>query len=85
MNIQFSSYLTEIYLHELDGAVEKAMDDLSGKFTQKETKPQPKPATKTRNQKVKILPQRGNGIRLYTNKKSFFTIDSITAGIRRLN
>ncbi|MCK5100245.1 MAG: site-specific integrase [Desulfobacteraceae bacterium] len=24
---------TEIYLHELDGAVEKAMDDLSGKFT----------------------------------------------------
>ncbi len=30
---------TEIYLHELDGAIENAMDDLSGRFTplQKET------------------------------------------------
>ncbi|MFH2091790.1 MAG: tyrosine-type recombinase/integrase, partial [Pseudomonadota bacterium] len=36
---------TEIYLHELDGAMESAMDDLSGKFTQKETNPQPKAAT----------------------------------------
>jgi len=27
---------TEIYLHELDGAVENAMDDLSGRFTPKE-------------------------------------------------
>ena len=26
------SRTTEIYLHEFDGAVEKAMDDLSGKF-----------------------------------------------------
>lgn len=37
---------TEIYLHELDGAIERAMDDLSGKFTQKSAKPQPKSATK---------------------------------------
>ncbi len=37
---------TEIYLHELDGAVETAMDSLSGKFTQKRDEPQPKAATK---------------------------------------
>ncbi len=40
---------TEIYLHELDGAVETAMDSISGKFTQKETFPQPSSTTK--NQK----------------------------------
>jgi hypothetical protein len=29
---------TEIYLHELDGAVENAMDALSGRFIPKEQK-----------------------------------------------
>lgn len=41
-----SQRTTEIYLHELDGAVDSAMDSISGKFTQKEDDPQPKPATK---------------------------------------
>ena len=27
---------TEIYLHEIDGAIENAMDDLSGRFTPKD-------------------------------------------------
>jgi integrase len=43
---------TEIYLHELDGAVEKAMDDLSGKFAVKVSK-KSKGDTKTRHQKLK--------------------------------
>jgi len=41
---------TEIYLHELDGAVEKAMDDLSNKFTIQEDK-KDKPDTMARHQK----------------------------------
>jgi len=40
------SKTTEIYLHELDGSIENAMDSISGKFTQKNEKPQPKAATK---------------------------------------
>ena len=35
-------------MHALDGAVEKAMDDLSGKFTEKRSNPQPKAVTKTK-------------------------------------
>jgi len=46
---------TEIYLHELDGAVEKAMEDLSGKFAVKVSK-KSKSDTKTRHQKTKKVP-----------------------------
>jgi len=38
------SRTTEIYLHELDGAIESAMNSISGKFTQKNEKPHPKVA-----------------------------------------
>ncbi len=37
---------TEIYLHEIDGAVESAMDSISGRFIQKSDKPKQKAATK---------------------------------------
>ena len=37
---------TEIYLHEIDGANEDAMDSLSGKFILKNEKPQPNTATR---------------------------------------
>ena len=37
---------TEIYLHEIDGAIEKAMDDLSRKFTKKTEEAQPTGTTK---------------------------------------
>ena len=40
-----SQRTTEIYLHELDGAVKNAMDSISGKFTYSPKKPQPKIAT----------------------------------------
>ena len=39
---------TEIYLHSIDGAIETAMDSISGKFTSKQEYPQPKPATKAK-------------------------------------
>ena len=37
---------TEIYLHSIDGAIESAMDSISGQFTVENEDPQPKPATK---------------------------------------
>ncbi len=40
---------TEIYLHKLDGAIESAMDSISGRFAPKIEKPQPE--TATRNEK----------------------------------
>jgi integrase len=46
---------TEIYLHELDGAIETAMDDLSGRFTHKNRDPQPEPATKLKKVSSKTL------------------------------
>ena len=39
---------TEIYLHELDGAVGSAMDSISGKFTQKEEDPRPEAPPKAK-------------------------------------
>ena len=37
---------TEIYLHKLDGAIEDAMDSISGRFASKIEDPQPEDATK---------------------------------------
>ncbi len=39
-----SQRTTEIYLHELEGSIESAMDSISGKFTKKKTNPHPLPA-----------------------------------------
>ncbi len=39
---------TEIYLHELDGAVGSAMDSISGKFTQRKEDPRPESPPKAK-------------------------------------
>ena len=46
---------TEIYLHSIDGAIESAMESISGKFTFEKGKPQPITTTKQKKASSETL------------------------------